>query len=55
MRTKSKLGNIAKKLKQKMFKAFANIICMSEYLMYMFKNLMYMFQFVKILEVWQYF
>ena len=49
--TLPKLGNIAKKLKQKMFEALANIICMSEYLMYMFKNLMCMFQFVKILEV----
>ena len=34
-----------------MFEALANIMCMCEYLMYMFKNLMRMFQFVKILEV----
>ena len=48
--TLPKLGNIAK-LKQKMFEALANIICMSEYLMYMFKNLMCLFQIVKIFEV----
>ena len=47
--TLPKLKNIAKKLKQKIFEALANITCISEYLMYMFKNLMCMFQFVKIL------
>ena len=36
--TLPKLRNIAKKLKQKMFEALANIICMSEYLIYMFNT-----------------
>ena len=36
--TLPKLGNIAKILEQKMFEALANIVCMSEYLMYMFKK-----------------